>query len=348
MAARNRMKYFWNGLFVMLLLGCVAYFRYGQPPFVAIPSKSMYPTLKVGDLAIVRPITAADVKVGEIVVVQLPKIIQVNYNYPSSVIHRIVSRKVVDGTLTFHSKGDNNPAQDPYAITSDYVRGAVVKVVPYAGYPILFFSSKQGRYFLIAAGAIYVLYLSMGFFDRKRPQVTRAKRRMTQLLNQDVLDRLKELEAYQLVQFEVLTQRIEDVQSLLSSDKVVEPGWRKVEWGVDGGNDLVQDVRNSEISSIDGVSFPPVSSLEETAAHAEVPRTQPIVQAEVRVKGKLEQKEAALHEPFYESVSPDLNLELPESQIATTESTPESAPNSVDGSPRLKAPVPRVLRKFHK
>lgn len=143
-------KTWWGALWIVVVLGVVVYFHFVVPPFIAVPTGSMVPALHIGDLAIVRPITAAQVRVGEIIVVHLPPSIQQFYHYPPSVIHRIIRITHQNGHEAFRTKGDANPYPDPYVVEPSYVRGIVVHAYRYWGYPILFLHSIQGRLFLLA------------------------------------------------------------------------------------------------------------------------------------------------------------------------------------------------------
>lgn len=180
-------------IFSLLVLASV-YFRVTEPPFQAIPSPSMEPTLQVGDLVIVRPILPSRVRVGEIIVVQLPQDIQQLYGYPPSVVHRVVQVNRTGGTLSFRTKGDHNPGQDPYTVEPGEIRGIVVRKIPYLGFLVLYLHSPQGLLFLTVSALLYLLYKVSSYAERKEYSL---KRSLSAYLNGEVIGKLSEMETGQ-------------------------------------------------------------------------------------------------------------------------------------------------------
>ena len=130
----------------------------GTLPFMPIYGSSMEPTLHSGSLMFIQPINnPKDIKVGDIIVYNVPKSIQDYYNYPPVVSHRVVKVNDVP-SLTFRTQGDNT-GEDPFTIRPTDIRGTVGKQIPYLGLPMLFFQSKQGMIFAIIALAILALFL---------------------------------------------------------------------------------------------------------------------------------------------------------------------------------------------
>lgn len=130
----------------------------GTMPFMPIYGSSMEPTLHSGSLMFIQPIyNPKDIKIGDIIVYNVPKSIQDYYNYPPVVSHRVVKVNDVP-SLTFRTQGDNT-GEDPFTIRPTDIRGTVGKQIPYLGLPMLFFQSKQGMIFAIIALAILALFL---------------------------------------------------------------------------------------------------------------------------------------------------------------------------------------------
>jgi signal peptidase I len=130
----------------------------GTLPFMPIYGSSMEPTLHSGSLMLIQPINnPKDVKVGDIIVYNVPKSIQDYYNYPAVVSHRVVKVNEVP-SLTFRTQGDNT-GEDPFTIRPGDIRGTVGKQIPYLGLPMLFFQSKQGMMFAIIALVLLALFL---------------------------------------------------------------------------------------------------------------------------------------------------------------------------------------------
>ncbi len=97
---------------------------------------SMYPLLKTGYLAFVKPVNVSSVRVGQIVV----------YYNPFSekyVIHMVVM-KVNDGLIVKGYNNLTNPYPDinqstglPLVVTQSLLKGVVVFYMPYLGYALL-------------------------------------------------------------------------------------------------------------------------------------------------------------------------------------------------------------------
>lgn len=171
----------WLGrAFLVLVIGGLALaivaFREGEAPFTAVASSSMSPALERGDLVWVKPVDPTALAVGDIVVVRVPGYIQDRYGYPPLLVHRVSQVDTSTGRPLYRLKGDRNSGEDPFTVRPEDVRGAVGKVVRYAGYPVLFFSSPQGVAFLLVCAALFALYAALEWFDRRRERLDAALR----------------------------------------------------------------------------------------------------------------------------------------------------------------------------
>jgi signal peptidase len=101
-------------------------------------SRSMEPTLNVGDLLIIRGgLRAEDIHAspedGDIIIFRSP-------SNPDAIpiVHRAIEKIQKDGKWYFVTKGDNNPYDDYRAfgwmVPEDYVIGKVIFVIPKVGY----------------------------------------------------------------------------------------------------------------------------------------------------------------------------------------------------------------------
>jgi signal peptidase len=96
-------------------------------PWVAVASGSMSPALQVGDLIIVQGVPATSIQVGEIIIFDSPQ--------ESPTIHRVTRIQTLpNGTIEFKTKGDANPAEDDYWVTSKNIHGRVLYRIPYLGW----------------------------------------------------------------------------------------------------------------------------------------------------------------------------------------------------------------------
>ncbi len=130
---------------------------FGSSPFYVVVSRSMVPTLEVGDIVVVQNVPFDHVHVNDVII----------YNTPTLgggcgelvVVHRVVSVSSDGGLIT---QGDNratNPIPDepnewPY-IHSDCVRGVVVLVVPYLGKVSMLFPPPT-NYILVGIILVFI------------------------------------------------------------------------------------------------------------------------------------------------------------------------------------------------
>jgi signal peptidase len=94
-----------------------------------VRSSSMEPAMRAGALAVMLPIDAEDVKVGDIIAFDPPW-----DSDPDVVVsHRVIAVHR-DGQLLFDTKGDATEDSDPYYVPAQSVHGKVVFSIPYLGY----------------------------------------------------------------------------------------------------------------------------------------------------------------------------------------------------------------------
>ncbi len=129
----------------------------GTLPFIPIFGSSMEPTLHSGGLLFIEPIDPKDIKVGDIIVYNIPEAVRSYYNYPPTVSHRVI-KVYTAPSLSFRTKGDNT-GEDPFTIRPEDIRGTVGKQIPYLGLPLLFFQSTQGLIFAIIALILLAIFL---------------------------------------------------------------------------------------------------------------------------------------------------------------------------------------------
>jgi signal peptidase I len=109
----------------------------GSSPVYVVVSKSMVPTLQVGDLVITEKVPFSSIHVGQVIVFQEPNGAGTCPN-PSglTVVHRVVN-VTTSGLITQGDDRKTNPTPDePYhwpPVPSECVKGVVVLAVPYLG-----------------------------------------------------------------------------------------------------------------------------------------------------------------------------------------------------------------------
>lgn len=140
------------GLAVLVLLGYGVLLAAGYRP-VAVYSGSMEPTLGVGSLAVVKPVPADELQVGDVITFSHP------YLPGRLVTHRIVeiAPRGDAGGRAFRTKGDANPRRDPWAVALPGDAGRVSFEVPFAGYAFVYLKTREARTALLVAVALFVL-----------------------------------------------------------------------------------------------------------------------------------------------------------------------------------------------
>jgi signal peptidase I len=131
------------------------------PPFATVMSASMDPTIKTGDVVVLKKLDR-NPRVGDIIALSVPDAARRRYGYPPTVVHRVVS-VAPNGAIT--TKGDARPHPDPFTVTRAAVRARVVFTVPAAGQVFAFLTSTMGLLWL-AAGV--VLLLGLPLLERRR------------------------------------------------------------------------------------------------------------------------------------------------------------------------------------
>jgi len=124
----------WAGNIILGLVVCFALFAVLIPSVFSgslaiVRSSSMEPAMRAGALAVMLPIDAADVKVGDIIAFDPPW----DSGSDVTVSHRVIG--VLDnGQLRFDTKGDALEGSDPYYVPGESVQGKVLFSIPYLGY----------------------------------------------------------------------------------------------------------------------------------------------------------------------------------------------------------------------
>ena len=103
----------------------------GSSPVYVVVSKSMVPTLQVGDLVIAQSVPFSSIHVGQVIIYVQP--LGNGACAGLTIVHRVVA--ITSGGLM--TQGDDratNPQTDPWdPIPAQCVRGVVVLAVPYLG-----------------------------------------------------------------------------------------------------------------------------------------------------------------------------------------------------------------------
>jgi signal peptidase I len=163
---------------VIIVVGIVLGVNFGlqialgtSTPTVVVSSRSMEPTINIGDICIIQRIPAEQYIVGnhtmhtgDVVVWNATGIVPTENNEP--IIHRIVARRYNNLTkhYEFLTEGDNNHDPDHWPDSISHlawfedtrIYGKVIYTIPWVGNIILFLR-KGGYWILIAALAVIIV-----------------------------------------------------------------------------------------------------------------------------------------------------------------------------------------------
>lgn len=136
-----------------------------EVPIAYVPSGSMEPNLKVGDLVIIQGVDPHTITNGTIIVFYVPG----HYGEDSyRIVHRVIKVVQIDNQPAFETKGDNNPVSDYYRwqyIPTDYVVGKVVARIPYLGLVAMKMREPLG---ITLIALLVVALFAIEYSDRKR------------------------------------------------------------------------------------------------------------------------------------------------------------------------------------
>lgn len=144
----------------------------GTMPFMPVFGTSMEPELHAGNLIIIKDKSPEEVKVGDIIVYNVPAAIQDFYNYPPVVAHRVIEVRDTQYGTAWRTKGDN-AGEDPFTVRANDLRGTVNQQIPLLGFPFLFLQSQQGLTFVIIALFLFALYLYASEISRGGQKIHR-------------------------------------------------------------------------------------------------------------------------------------------------------------------------------
>ena len=146
-------------LLVILLLSAVVAVTVSKLSGVnlfAITNGSMEKTIYIGDLVVSKPCDFEEIAINDIMVFA-------DQNDRSAFTHKVVDIDVKNRLL--YTKGEANEVNDPVATPYAYVKGKVIKTIPFLGFFAMVLQSSWG---LIAVAVMLVLFIFIDIiFTRK-------------------------------------------------------------------------------------------------------------------------------------------------------------------------------------
>lgn len=168
-------------LFLAFWFGSIAYFN-NENPYLVVSSGSMFPTLNVGDLIIVKRIDPAQIRIGDIIVFRKP------LDPEKLIVHRVV--KIVKKGLNeylFTTHGDNNPPTATESFSEDYYVGKVIGRIPFIGHVSLFTHTREGFYFLIFVIICLIITFILLPSDKEKEETPKDEEDSHKILNLDFI-----------------------------------------------------------------------------------------------------------------------------------------------------------------
>ncbi|WP_458205654.1 signal peptidase I [Haladaptatus sp. NG-SE-30] len=139
-------------LTAVVLMGVVVFPQLiGAEQSYVVISGSMSPTIKAGDVVVVRDTPANAIEEGDVITFETTD------SRPSRITHRVVEVVRTDGELQFRTKGDANEEPDPKLVPANRLIGQVWFHIPYLGYLLTFAQSKMGILTLVVVPLVLLV-----------------------------------------------------------------------------------------------------------------------------------------------------------------------------------------------
>jgi signal peptidase I len=149
-----------TGALIALLLGLALLLTpltqvFGGLQLLAVMSGSMEPTIPVGGIVAIRPVSASDLKVGDAITF-------VNLSNPDVLVtHRIVSIELRDGQTMLTTKGDANDSVDALSAPASRAVGRVDFALPYLGYLMVWLGTPVAKIGIVALAVLGLVLTSV-------------------------------------------------------------------------------------------------------------------------------------------------------------------------------------------
>lgn len=136
------------GLLLVGLVGLSLFAR--QETSFVIRGRSMEPTIPIGSLVSLEPVTFSDLRAGDVVTVRADNGVVVT--------HRVLRMLESGGEGYLELKGDANESADPALVPARVVEGRVAFYVPFLGFVVALMSAPSGFLSVLSlVGAVILL-----------------------------------------------------------------------------------------------------------------------------------------------------------------------------------------------
>lgn len=141
----------------------------GYKPFIVLTG-SMEPTIKAGDLVIVKEASLEELNKGDIIAFR-------HTEEDVVLIHRIAEKETKEGKITLKTKGDNNQSEDRMMVNSENIEGIYLVRFEKLGAVAMFIRSPEGL-------AISILSIITTFFLWQLIKSLRREKRINKRLKE--------------------------------------------------------------------------------------------------------------------------------------------------------------------
>ena len=155
-----------TGLAVLAAIAYGVLMLAGYRP-VVVYTGSMEPSLRVGSLAFLDKIPSSTLQKGDVITFTDP------YQPGRLVTHRIAQTIERPEGRAYRTKGDANPAADPWTISLPAQAAQVAFDVPLAGYALWYSKTREVRFLLVVGTALLLLASVLRTIWRKQPSTGR-------------------------------------------------------------------------------------------------------------------------------------------------------------------------------
>jgi signal peptidase len=146
-----------------LLLAAALPLAFGARSMV-VRSGSMTPTIRTGDVVVVRPIAPTEAKIGDIVTFDAPD------RSGRLLVHRVRAISRRGDQVAVVTQGDANTTREHWKVAADGTIGSVVYRVPAVGFAISWIGTPIGRIGLIIVPALLLAASLLAGIWRPRPE----------------------------------------------------------------------------------------------------------------------------------------------------------------------------------
>ena len=147
------------------------WYRVHGERLLVVTSGSMAPKIAPGDAVVIRPLSATELRVGQVVTFQAP----MSDRYTTHRIVEIVQRSLVknpgpddDPQYFIRTQGDNNRTPDPDLTPIGSIRGIVIATLPGWGHFLTWAHSPEGRLALFGPPLLLILCCELWSWRRPR------------------------------------------------------------------------------------------------------------------------------------------------------------------------------------